>query len=251
MDELLVALENGVATLTMNRPQRRNALSSAVITDLLAALGRAEQDSAVRAVVLTGAGEKAFCAGADLGGGVGGKGTADYAELLKRLIHFSKPTVARVDGYCLAGGMGLMLACDIVVASDRAQFGTPEVNVGIWPMMISALIYRNLLPKQAVPMILLGDRFNAEKAMQMGLLTELVPADELDTAVAEIALKLASKSPIGMKIGKAAYLAMQDMPLDEALDYLSEQLTVVSETADAREGIAAFMEKRRPEFKGE
>lgn len=250
MDELLITIENQVATLTINRPERRNALSPNVITLMLEGLDTAENNSDVRAVVLTGSGEKAFCAGADLGGGVGGKGTAHYADLLKRIYHFPKPSVARVDGYCLAGGMGLMLACDIVIASERSQFGTPEVNVGIWPSMISALIYRNMLPKQAVPMILLGERFGAKKALQMGFLTEVVSADALDEAVTDITSKLALKSPIGMKLGKASYQAMQDMPLDDALDYLSGQLAVVAATDDAKEGIAAFMEKRKPNFTG-
>ena len=120
MPELLTTIENQVATLTINRPKRRNALSADVILQLLEGLDSAENDPNIRVIVLTGAGEKAFCAGADLGGGVGGKGTADYATLLKRIIHFPKPTVARVDGYCLAGGMGLMLACDIVIASARS-----------------------------------------------------------------------------------------------------------------------------------
>ena len=142
MSGLLTNIENRVATLTINRPERRNALSAEVIDLMLAALDSAVQDNEVRVVVLAGAGGKAFCAGADLGGGVGGGGTSNYADLLKRLVNFPKPTVARIHGYCLAGGMGIMLACDIVVASENATFGTPEVNVGLWPSMISALIYR-------------------------------------------------------------------------------------------------------------
>lgn len=249
--ELLTTIENQVATFTINRPERRNAISADVLMQLSAGLDLVENDPNVRVVVITGAGDKAFCAGGDLGTGAVGSGAADYARLLKRILDFPKPTVARVDGYCLAGGMGLMLACDIVVASDRAQFGTPEVNVGIWPMMISALIYRNMLPKQALPMILLGDRFGAEKAMQMGFLTDVVPAADLDQTVTEITAKLAAKSPVGMKIGKNSYNTMQGMPLDEAIDYLSEQLVAIASTADAREGMTAFMEKRPPNFKGE
>lgn len=251
MEELLTTVEDKVATFTINRPQRRNALSAGVISALVESLDSAETDPNINVIVITGAGEKAFCAGADLGGGVGGGGTANYADLLKRILHFPKPTVARVDGYCLAGGMGLMLACDIVVASDRSQFGTPEVNVGIWPMMISALIYRNMLPKQALPMILLGDRFGAEQARQMGFLSAVVSPEKLDETVGEMCAKLTGKSPIGMKIGKASYRGMQEMSLDDGLDYLSEQLTVIAGTADAREGIAAFMEKRSPTFTGQ
>lgn len=251
MSELLYTVNNRVATLTINRPERRNALNAAVIDGMLAALDRAEQDPEVRVVVITGAGEKAFCAGADLGGGVGGGGTANFAALMKRIHSFPQPTVAKVGGYCLAGGMGVMLACDIVIAHDQSKFGTPEVNVGLWPSMISALIYRNMLPKQALPMILLGDRFGVQKGMAMGFLSDVVPVDQLDAKVDEITAKLAAKSPVGMRYGKESYLNMQNMPLEEALDYLSTELTRVATTKDAAEGIMAFMEKRKPNFTGE
>jgi len=147
--------------------------------------------------------------------------------------------------------MGLMLATDIVIASDRSVYGTPEVNVGLWPSMISALIFRNMLPKQALPMILTGERFGADKAFQMGFLSEVVPADELDGRIQAIAENLAGKSPIGMKLGKESYIGMQNMPLEEALDYLSQELTKVAGTKDAHEGIQAFMQKRKPNFIGE
>lgn len=247
---LIYDLSNHIATLTINRPERRNALNAELIELLLDRLDAAAADPEVRVVVLTGAGERAFCAGADLGGGVGGQGTTHYADLLKKIVHFPKPTVARVNGYCLAGGMGLMLACDIVIAHGEAQFGTPEVNVGLWPSMISALIYRNILPKHALPMILLGERFGVRKAFEMGFLSEVVAVEELDQRIHEIAGALAAKSPIGMRLGKASYVAMQGMPLDEALDFLSKELTKVAATADAAEGIAAFMEKRKPNFTG-
>ncbi len=251
MTVLLYAVEDRVATLTINRPEKRNSLSGEVIDLILERLDEAEQDNDIRAIVITGAGEKAFCSGADLGGGVGGSGTNNYADMLKRIVAYPKPTVARVDGYCLAGGMGLMLACDIVIGSDRSVYGTPEVNVGLWPSMISALIFRNMLPKQALPMILMGERFGADKAMQMGFLSEVVPAEELDGRVQAIAQNLAAKSPAGMKLGKASYNGMQNMPLNDALDYLSQELTKVASTKDAAEGIQAFMQKRKPNFTGE
>ena len=250
MTVLLYDVNERIATLTINRPERRNSLSGEVIDLMFDKLDAAEHDDDVRVIVITGAGEKAYCSGADLGGGVGGKGTRGYADLLKRILNFPKPTISRVDGYCMAGGMGLMLASDIVIASDRSQYGTPEVNVGLWPSMISALIYRNMLPKQALPMILTGERFGAEKAMQMGFLSEMVLAADLDSAVQKIAQNLAQKSPIGMKFGKASYNAMQSLPLEEALDFLSGELTKVANTQDASEGIQAFMEKRKPNFTG-
>jgi enoyl-CoA hydratase/carnithine racemase len=247
---LLYDVNDFVGTLTINRPEKRNALSAELISLLLARLDEAEADEAVRVLLITGAGEKAFCAGADLGGGVGGKGTAEYATLLKRLASFTKPTVAAVKGYCLAGGMGVMLGCDLVLARDDAQFGTPEVNVGLWPMMIGALIYRNMLPKQATEMIYLGHRFGADEAYRMGFVTRVVETAVFDKTVRDIISQLAAKSPIGMKIGKEAFYAMREMPFAEAVDFLSHKLAEVASTEDAAEGVMAFMEKRKPNFKG-
>jgi len=241
---------NQILTLTLNRPDRRNALNAALIEQLLARLAGAAADDRIRVLILTGAGDRAFCAGADLSGDVGGAGTARYAELLQTLLHFPKPTIARINGYCLAGGMGLMLACDITIAHEAAQFGTPEVNVGLWPMMIGALIARNMSPKQAMPMVMLGERFTAQQAMAWGLLSYLVPNDVLDRKVQDIAAQLARKSPIGMKLGKAAFHAMQEMPLEKALPFLQSQLARLAATEDAREGIEAFLEKRQPRFTG-
>jgi enoyl-CoA hydratase/carnithine racemase len=150
----------------------------------------------------------------------------------------------------MAGGMGLMLACDIVIAADNAKFGTPEVNVGLFPMMIGALIYRNVLRKKAMEMVLLGERFTAEQALEMGLVSRVVPADELDAEVDATLQKLAGKSPVGIKIGKEAFYAMADMPFEAAVDFLAGKIAEVASTEDAREGITAFLEKRPPVFKG-
>jgi enoyl-CoA hydratase/carnithine racemase len=175
---------------------------------------------------------------------------AKYAELLKRLASFPKPTVARVKGYCLAGGMGFMLACDIVIAGDDSQFGTPEVNVGLWPMMIGALIFRNVPMKKAMEMILLGEKIAAKDALAMGLVTRVVPVDQLDSTVNSILNSLILKSPIGIKIGKEAFHNAAAMPLDDALEFLSGKLLEVAATEDAKEGITAFIEKREPKFTG-
>jgi enoyl-CoA hydratase/carnithine racemase len=216
-------------------------------------LDEAEKDEKVRALLITGAGDKAFCTGAQLSGGVntGGKDIfASYAALLNRIVSFPKPTVARVKGFCLAGGMGFMLACDIVIASDDSKFGTPEVNVGLWPMMIGALIFRNVLQKKAMEMILLGERLSAQEALAMGLITRVVPAGDLEGEVKKVLAILTSKSPIGMRIGKQAFYAMVNLPLQEALNFLSEKIREVAGTEDAKEGITAFIEKRQPNFTG-
>ncbi|MCE5274295.1 MAG: enoyl-CoA hydratase-related protein [Syntrophaceae bacterium] len=252
-EHLLYRVENHVACFTINREKQRNAITPEAVTLFLECLDRAEDDGDVRAVMITGAGDKAFCTGAQLGDGMSADGRkmfSDYAKLLKRIASFSKPTVARVTGFCLAGGMGFMLACDIVVAGDDAVFGTPEVNVGLWPMMIGALIFRNVPRKKAMEMVLLGERISAPVALAMGLVTRVVPAGELDAEVEAVLKSLTAKSPIGMRIGKEAFNAAADMPLTEALDFLSGKLVEVASTADAREGITAFIEKRPPVFQG-
>jgi enoyl-CoA hydratase/carnithine racemase len=250
---LLYRVKDNVATLTINREARRNAISVETIKLFLQYLDQVEKDAGMRVILITGAGEKAFCAGADLGGEPGGRaeeGFKIYARLLKRLSGFPKPVVARVNGACMAGGMGFMLACDIVIARNDAQFGTPEVNVGLWPMMIGALIYRNVLRKKAMEMVLLGERLTADQALEMGLITRAVPPDKLDDEIKGVLRNLTQKSPIGMKIGKEAFYAMADMPFEDAVDFLSKKIAEIAATEDAREGIMAFIEKRKPVFMG-
>jgi enoyl-CoA hydratase/carnithine racemase len=250
---LLYRVVDGTAYITINREQQRNAITPEAISLFHEYLNVAEKDENVKVILVTGAGEKAFCTGAQLGDGLSKEGQdifADYAGLLNRLATFPKPTVALIKGFCLAGGMGFMLACDIVIASEDSKFGTPEVNVGLWPMMIGALIFRNVRQKKAMEMILLGERLNAEEALSMGLITRAVPAAGLDEEVGRVLKTLSSKSPIGMKIGKQAYQEMEGMPFKDALVFLSERLKQVVVTEDAREGITAFIEKRQPVFKG-
>lgn len=252
-EHLLYRVEKNVAYFTINREPQRNAISLDSIHLFLKYLDKAEEDENVRVILVTGAGDKAFCSGADLGAAPGGEiqdGFRQYARLLKRLAGCPKPVVAKVNGYCLAGGMGLMLACDIVISKSDAKFGTPEVNVGLWPMMIGALIYRNVLRKKAMEMVLMGDRFGADKALEMGLITRVVSPQNLDQEVNQVLQNLAEKSPIGMKIGKQAFYAMADMSFEAAVDFLSGKIAEVAATEDAKEGITAFIEKRKPVFKG-
>jgi enoyl-CoA hydratase/carnithine racemase len=252
-EHLIYNVKDEVAWFTINREKQRNAISAEAIALFMKYLDRAEADENVRAVCVTGSGDKAFCSGGDLAGNMLEDGTdpiTAYAKLIKRLAGFPKPTVARVNGYCLAGGTGFMLACDIVVARDDSKFGTPEVNVGLFPMMIGALIFRNVPRKKAMEMILLGERLTAQQALEMGMLTRVVAADQLEETVARVLKTLAEKSPIGLKLGKEAFYRTADMPLEEALDVLSQELKKVISTEDAREGMTAFIEKRKPVFTG-
>lgn len=254
-EDLLYAVEGTKAFLTINREARRNAISQEMITALLAHLDRVDEDPHIRAVCITGAGDRTFCSGADLAVTLTNdqgrlQGAKNYARLLKRMSHFGKPIVARINGPCLAGGLGLMLSCDIVIARDDAYFCTPEVNVGIFPMMVGALLYRNVSRRKAVEMALTGRKVTAREAEDMGLITRAVAPGRLDEVIRDTLELLTSKSPIGTRIGKEAFRTMMDMDFDRAVDYLCEALGKVISTEDAMEGMRAFMEKRKPHFQG-
>ena len=255
-EDLLYEVREDAAFLTINRESRRNAISQEMITSFLQYLERADKEGEVRAVCITGAGEKAFCSGADLALTLSGQGEdrlagpRNYARLLKTMARFGKPLLARVNGPCLAGGLGLMLSCDIVIARNDAFFSTPEVNVGIFPMMIGALLYRNVTRKKVMEMVLTGRRIPAPEAEKMWLITRAVEPGHLDQEIEKTLTLLTSKSPRGNRIGKEAFYTMADMPFEEAVDYLCEALGRVISTEDAVEGMTAFIEKRKPEFKG-
>lgn len=250
---LLYKVENGVGYITINREKQRNAITEDAIQLFHDYLSEAEKDENVKAIQVTGAGDRAFCTGAQLSAKTTSDGKdlfADYANLLDKIVHFPKPTVARIKGYCLAGGMGFMMACDIVIASDDSKFGTPEINVGLWPMMIGALVFRNVPQKRAMEMILLGEQMTAQEALATGLITRVAPATSLDKELGMVFKTLVAKSPIGIKIGKKAFYDTANMALKDSLLFLSERLKEIVVTEDAMEGIVAFMEKRAPNFKG-
>ncbi len=255
-EDLLYEIREKAAFLTINRENRRNSISQEMVTGFLEALERARHDPEVRALCITAAGQKVFCSGADLAvtlakqGGDRLEGARRYARLLKEMSHFPKPMVARVNGLCLAGGLGLMMSCDIVIARSDTFFSTPEINVGIFPMMIGALILRDLPRKKAMDMVLTGRRVSAPEAEHMGLITRSVPPDRLDEAVNETLSLLTARSPIAYQIGKEAFRAVEDKKFDDAVEALCEALGRVVVTEDAIEGMAAFMEKREPVFKG-
>jgi enoyl-CoA hydratase len=256
-EQLLYDVSDGVATVTLNRPEQRNALSAELLAELVDAILRVRDDEEVRAVVLTGAGDKVFCAGADLGGFAADVplvqkhyGSDLFLDFFKLMPRLGKPSLCAANGHVLAGGLGLALSCDLVIAKQGATFGTPEINVGAFPYMIMSLIYRNVPRKRVNEMMLLGERLSAEEAVSYGLANKVVPADEFDAAVAEWAGKLASKSPVLMRLGHDAMYRQQDMALDDALEYLRSQLSLTFSTEDILEGVQAFFEKREPKWKG-
>lgn len=255
--ELLYDVADGVARLTINRPERRNALSWTLVESLRQRVAEAREDPEVRAVVLTGAGDRAFCAGADLTGMRADAGhvalhhaRGELAGLFDDLWSLGKPTIARVRGYCLAGGFGLALSCDLVVAADDATFGTPEIDVGLWPYMITVPLCRSMPPKRALELMMTGRRIGAEEADRMGFLTRVVPVDGLDAAVDDLARSLAAKSPAVMRLGRDSFYAVWDQSAADALALLHPMLTVTTQLEDAAEGIAAFAEKRSPVWTG-
>ncbi len=256
--EVLYEVAGGVARVTIDRPERRNAMSWSVVRGLRHAVARAGDDPAVRVVVVTGAGDKAFCSGADLdamAGGEGGflathDGRGELAGLFEDLWGLGKPTVARVQGWAMAGGLGLALACDMVVASDRARFGAPEIDVGLWPYMITVPLARSMPPKKALELMLTGRVVEAAEAERLGFVSRVVPHDDLDDAVDELASLLAAKSPTAMRLGRSAFYAVWDTAAEQALAHLHAMLTVTVQTEDAAEGIAAFQQKRPPRWTG-
>ena len=273
-------VEDGQALLTIDRPAARNALSPEVVDSLRAALARAEGDPSVRVVVLTGAGDRVFSAGGDLAamppharspapggrprsgagappvhaqpeGGVhaGHALRRAYGSLLEALAASPLPTVARVNGHALGGGLGLVLACDLAVAVDTAELGTPEVDVGLFPMMVLAWLQRHVGRKRALELLLTGDRLTAEEALRWGLVNRVVPRGELDAATRVLAARVAGKSRAVLGLGKSAFRSAERMSVPAAMDFLAGQLSLNLELEDATEGISAFLERRSPRWK--
>jgi enoyl-CoA hydratase len=251
-------LRGPAAWLVIDREERRNALSDEVIEGLLGGLRHSTGEDAARCVVITGAGDRAFCAGGDLAGNLApdqGRVASHelrgrVADLIKAIETHPQPVIARVNGVALAGGLGLMLACDLVVAADDVQFGTPEINLGLWPYMISAVIQRNLPRKAALDMMLTGRRVTADEGARWGMVNRVVPRELLDQTVQDLVTELASKSPLILSLGKRSFYRAQDMTLEDALAYLQAMLTVNLESEDVAEGVSAFLQKRTPQWKG-
>jgi len=258
VSEVLYDVDESIARVTINRPERRNAMSFDVMQGLIGAFTDARRDAAVRVVVLSGAGDRAFCAGADLGQLADNASFAEVheargrvAELFETMWAIGKPTIARVRGYALAGGFGLACACDLVVAADDAVFGTPEIDIGLWPYMISVPLLRTMPPKKVLELMMTGRRIDAVEAERLGVVNRVVPVADLDTAVDDLATTLAAKPPLAMRWGRESfYEVLGQADPHAALAYLHTMLTVTANTEDAAEGTAAFAEKRPPRWTG-
>jgi enoyl-CoA hydratase len=249
---------DAVATIALDQPGTRNALSDAVLDELLTAFAHAREDDGVRCVVLASTHATVFSSGADLTG----FGAVDVAlvarhaandrfpRLFALIAGLGKPVICAANGHVLAGALGLALACDLVLASERATFGTPEINVGLFPFMVSALLRRNVARKACSELLLLGERIDAHEARRIGIVNRVVAPDELDAAVADWATRLAGRSPLVMRLGKDALRRTEDLRLEDALELLRAQLTIALSSDDAREGVAAFFERREPRWSG-
>ncbi|MCA1828364.1 MAG: enoyl-CoA hydratase/isomerase family protein [Myxococcales bacterium] len=238
--------------LTIDRPAQRNALTFGLLGDLRASLARADADAAVRAIALTAEGEKAFCAGADLSGGsiAGQDAPRAYAALLVDLSKLGKPVVAVVNGSVLGGGMGLLAACDLAIAAQDARFGTPEVDLGLFPYMALAPLTRLIGRRAALDLMFTARKIDAAEARSIGLVNRVVPRAELAAQADALLETLAAKSPTALRLGRRAFYATQDLPYEQQLEALCAQLSLNARTEDAAEGVAAFLEKRKPDFKG-
>jgi enoyl-CoA hydratase len=249
------SLKDGQALITIDRAEARNALSAEVLAGLSSGLERARADAAVRVVVLTGAGSRVFSAGGDLGGmgqdgfWAGHEARRAYGLLLEQLAAFPKPTLAKLNGHALGGGLGLVCACDLAVAAEHAQLGTPEVDVGLFPMMVLSWLQRHLGRKRALELVLTGTRLSANNALAWGLVNRVVPAGALDGATDELAQTLASKSQAVLALGKRAFRRAEGLPVEAATELLAAELSVNLTTEDAAEGVLAFLAKRPPVWK--
>lgn len=247
----------GRATITIDDPERRNPLSTETMGALVDSTRRALADEDARVLVYTGAGESAFSAGGDLSSGFVDdplglhRSRGAMADLFRLMARGGKPTVARVNGHALAGGFGLAVACDLVVCVADAKLGTPEIGVGLWPMMISAVLLRSMPPKSVLDLMMTGRIIDAEEAFRLGAVTRVVERDQLDRAVDEVVRSLMSRSTAVLELGRDSFYAVAEMSFDAALDRLQAGLTAVALTDDSREGVTAFIEKRPPVWTGQ
>jgi enoyl-CoA hydratase/carnithine racemase len=255
---LVLRVDTGrVATLQMNRPERRNALSAGLVDSLMTSLEELADDDTIGAIIITGNG-KAFCAGGDLAGGMGATGgfldshksRGSFGALMKSMELHPKPIIAALNGDALGGGFGVAMACDLVVADAGARMGTPEIRLGLFPHVILAVLQRNISRKNLMEMILTGEKFGMERALELGIVNKVASEGDVQTVAMEMATLIASRSPAILGLGKSAFYAIADMTFDQALAYMHSQLSLNLLTEDAMEGIGAFLQRRDPDWKG-
>lgn len=254
-DNVILSTRKGAALwITIHREERRNAMNPQVLAGIEQAVRAARADSGIRVLVLTGAGSKAFCAGADLSRGTGvfsdglDEPTTDFGRLARVVRETGLPMIARVNGDCVAGGMALMSLCDLAVVAEHARFGLPEAKVGVFPMQVLVFLRKMIHPRHVNELCLTGGLIDARRAEAMGIANEVVPAAGLDAAVDALVARICAVSPVALRRGKVAIAAMESMGWHEALSYAETQIAVASGTSDAREGLAAFNEKRPPRW---
>ncbi len=258
-ETITLEVKNRTGWITLSREKKRNALNPQMLEELIAGLAELESNKNVGSVVITGAGEKAFCAGMDVGGGDAVKLAPlerhdfqrYFVGMFKAMKNLEKPLVARVNGGAYGGGFGLMCGCDIVVAAEDIQVATPEINLGLFPYIIMATLIRRTNNTGALlEMMLTGDKISAEKAKEMGFVNEVVKREDLDKKIEEVTGKLNKKSPAILKLGRRAFYTMRDMEYEKAMEYLSGMLALNMQAEDMVEGVMAFMQKREPNWKG-
>ncbi|MCJ7594946.1 MAG: enoyl-CoA hydratase/isomerase family protein [Desulfobacterales bacterium] len=252
---ILYDVEEGIAKLTLNIPEKLNRLSIETMKEIVSALHEAKQDEGVRAIIIQAAGENAFCAGANLDDFLGlttiegRKVFKAFGDLSRVFIDLGKPSIAAVQGMALAGGCGLAIYPDITIASEKATFGLPEINVGLWSCMVSGFLPRVLGSKKALELLLTGDMIDAKEAERIGLVNRVVPHGELEATVMDLARKLSKKSPVVTGLGRDSFYTMLNMEYNEALVYLLDVLALIMSSEDCKEGLTAFKEKRKPIWK--
>jgi len=251
-DDIIYEIEDGIAKVTLNLPEKMNRLSIKTMKEIVRALNEAKDNESVRVIIIQAAGDRAFCAGANLDDFIGRTPIDSrdtfraFADLSRIFVDLGKPSIAAVNGLALAGGCGLAIYPDITIASERAKFGLPEINVGLWSCMVSASLSRILGRKKAVELLLTGDMIDAREAERIGLINRVVSHDELEETVMDLARKLSKKCPAVMRLGRDSFYTILDMEFDKALAYLLDVLALIMSTEDHKEGLTAFMEKRKP-----
>jgi enoyl-CoA hydratase/carnithine racemase len=254
--EILWEVNNHIARITLNRPEKKNALSRGSMAELTDALERARDYHDVHLLIITGAGEEAFCSGADindfLGKDIQGKREQNeaYRRICEAFMNVGKPVIGAVNGLALGGGCGLTLLCDFVIASEKARFGFPEIRAGIFPMMVMANLFRVIARRKALELVMTGQIIDALEAERIGLINRVVPHQELGAHVDKLSSDLLELSACALRLGKEAFYGASEMSARQALNYLMEMATIMLLTEDAKEGLEAFLAKRKPSWKG-